>query len=613
MFKAWRILVGLAVSVACVASPLVAHSDTSPVIGQAAVAPSAPMTWSTTVTEYSSWTLEQPQVVRYGSGSRWVTKTLVGPVKCTNEFFGTDPLVGTVKHCEVGWWRIAAEAASFLLVSKNLVRYGADSRWVYGTFNTGHCAAASFGRDPAPGTAKHCEAAATIEQTIAPQMLAAARTKEYDYTPTIMQDGVYRMWWCTPDPAHFGDAIGFSQAPTMTGPWSTPRSVFQGTSPVKGRFDTRHACDPSVLRVGSRTYLYYGGRNVEDQPDWTTALGVASSSDSLTWRRENNGQPIISALIPSRRKLQAAGCSPYGAGQPSAVYLKGYIYLAYTDTTRKCAGGGVYLVRSTDPLFGKNVQKLTASGFVPLNSPQDYRPIDLGASIDLAYSDALDRFVLFSNQALTPGMTVTLLDPNTWKVTGTHQFAAVGSRRDGPGVAKRPDGHLPVDAADPTGAPLATVIATGPETPSTWDLALSGAKIPSNLSIEGLRASGRVPGLLEGYALPVAGNRTSVVTGGKQVQFDVPAAASKLTANTFTAPAAWVGAVPVAATIARGQRAVKIPGQPGGFLAATPTGTMFLPVSCPEILAANGSRTETVSTTTYRAYRRGPSLYCRSA
>jgi serine protease len=39
--------------------------------------------------------------VRYGVGTKYATKTLTGPVSCSNSVFG-DPAYGYVKHCDYG-------------------------------------------------------------------------------------------------------------------------------------------------------------------------------------------------------------------------------------------------------------------------------------------------------------------------------------------------------------------------------------------------------------------------------------------------------------------------------------------------------------------------------
>jgi hypothetical protein len=61
----------------------------------------ATSSWVFVIRENSSFTLVGTQTVRYGSGSSWIQKTLSGTVQCTNTFFGSDPLFGIGKQCEV--------------------------------------------------------------------------------------------------------------------------------------------------------------------------------------------------------------------------------------------------------------------------------------------------------------------------------------------------------------------------------------------------------------------------------------------------------------------------------------------------------------------------------
>lgn len=52
-------------------------------------------------TEGKPFTVSGTQVVRYGSGDTWVAREVTGGGECTNGFFGTDPLIGTAKVCQV--------------------------------------------------------------------------------------------------------------------------------------------------------------------------------------------------------------------------------------------------------------------------------------------------------------------------------------------------------------------------------------------------------------------------------------------------------------------------------------------------------------------------------
>ena len=51
--------------------------------------------------ENQAFKLDKAQSVRYGSGSRWISKVVSGIGQCSNSYFGTDPAFGVVKQCEV--------------------------------------------------------------------------------------------------------------------------------------------------------------------------------------------------------------------------------------------------------------------------------------------------------------------------------------------------------------------------------------------------------------------------------------------------------------------------------------------------------------------------------
>ena len=59
-------------------------------------------TWKWNANEWGKFTLSSQRTVRYGVTGKWVQKTLpAGTYSCTNSFFGKDPAYGTAKHCEV--------------------------------------------------------------------------------------------------------------------------------------------------------------------------------------------------------------------------------------------------------------------------------------------------------------------------------------------------------------------------------------------------------------------------------------------------------------------------------------------------------------------------------
>ena len=56
--------------------------------------------WTGVASEGQSFSIGGTQVVRYGADTRWVQKSVSGSATCTNAFFGSDPAWGVVKSCQ---------------------------------------------------------------------------------------------------------------------------------------------------------------------------------------------------------------------------------------------------------------------------------------------------------------------------------------------------------------------------------------------------------------------------------------------------------------------------------------------------------------------------------
>ena len=54
--------------------------------------------WVRIATEGQSFAISGTQLVRYGAGSTWRQQSVTAAGRCTNDFFGGDPIVGTVKE-----------------------------------------------------------------------------------------------------------------------------------------------------------------------------------------------------------------------------------------------------------------------------------------------------------------------------------------------------------------------------------------------------------------------------------------------------------------------------------------------------------------------------------
>ena len=128
----------------------------------------APTGWSTIATEGQAFSLSGTQTVRYGSGSSWITKSVTSEGACSNAFFGSDPIPGVVKRCEVAsgaapaWSKIATEGQTFGVSGTQTVRYGSGSAWTSRSVTGGgQCTNDYFGNDPIVGVVKQCEVAST--------------------------------------------------------------------------------------------------------------------------------------------------------------------------------------------------------------------------------------------------------------------------------------------------------------------------------------------------------------------------------------------------------------------------------------------------------------------
>jgi hypothetical protein len=304
----------------------------------------------------------------------------------------------------------------------------------------------------------------------------------YDYVPTAMYDGGrYRIWWCG---GTVGDHILYAESDSLYGPWTGPGGqgtygdVFQPTG-NPADFDGFHTCDPSVVNVNGIYYMYYGGLATLDKKgtgiNIPTKIGVATSSDGIHWSRGNGGRPIVEphgnvADFPNK----------YGAGQPSVVFVGGYFYMIYTDTTGVDSdprnGAGQYVLRSPDPFVQKNVDELTASGFkrVMGGKPSTRHSLLAAFSTDWAYVDALNAFLVAVDKV--PGRTdLYVFSGSLSKLM--QSIYIDGAWTEGPGLVRGPHGHaLATTQKGVIHLPIFRSVGT-PHVPITWDLGYVDAEL----------------------------------------------------------------------------------------------------------------------------------------
>lgn len=426
----------------------------------------------------------------------------------------------------------------------------------------------------------------------------------YDYAPSIMLDGVYKMWWCGQVPGQpvAGDSILYAESSSLDGPFHARGSaashqvVFGGTG--SGSFDNEHTCDPSVVRVSGTYYMYYGAERHDGEP---TTIGVASSPDGISWARLNSGQPIIT---PANQ--QNTG-NTYGAGQPSVVYRGGRFHLIFTDTTGAGAlgnGAGQFAWRSPDATFQRDVDVFTASGWQPKTDANSRGfSVANAFSADWQFSDALDAFIIAHDNGAGE-TTLTFLDAENLAVHKYSQVDIPGPWSEGPGVVSRPDKHSVVSATNECGRVPVDVIrsTTGPP---PRELGRIGVDLVSGASCGSM--PDRVAAIYEGYGMQVPGLPAAVVVDGLRLQIQSLAVYTDLTHNAIQVPPSIYYAVPYGASLHEGDAVLGASGLPGAFRLDNNT---LWPVSCLKIVTDNHSQITMIDPGAWQLYRKGPSLFC---
>ncbi|MPY99217.1 MAG: beta-xylosidase [Actinophytocola sp.] len=395
-----------------------------------------------------------------------------------------------------------------------------------------------------------------------PRVIAASRDPATDHGATLLRDGDRtRLWWCGRNrtgkrAGRAGTVILHASARDLdsrfTGSGGTkrgdkpgqksgdkprdkrgqnrsqqrdnaPRVVFSGG---KGGFDAAYTCDPSVIKVGDVYYMYYTGTT--GKPGASNAIGLATSKNGVRWRRANGGKAIVRPERPKR--------DGYGAGRPAVVYLDGWFYLLFTDSTASTAGSaskggnrGQFLLRSGDAAFGKQVQALGERGFRPvsgtgaartwsltegaLDAPAGAAAADT-ADADLMWVDLLDAFAVA--HATDTGTRLTFWD----RSFSGHPYPSVtvrGDGTDGPGLVRAPTGHAPQSERDPCDAvPLDLVRATQGK-PKRTGLRHIGADL---VGAQGCADRADALRLLDGYAFPSPEHTMDLVVNGELVRVE---------------------------------------------------------------------------------------------
>jgi hypothetical protein len=432
----------------------------------------------------------------------------------------------------------------------------------------------------------------------------------YDYEPTIMLDGKYRMWWCGSTGVG-GDKILYAEATAMNGPWSSPVAVFQPTG-NSANFDGVHTCDPSVIRVRGTYYLYYGGWNDISYPNPGAKIGeigVATSTDGLNWTRLNGGQSIVRPARNIGDPNFASLPNKYGAGQPSITYLNGLFYLVYTDTTgyggNQSTGQGVYVLRSSDPTFQSGVEELVGAGAFAVRTPANHTsyPLITTFAVDWQFVDMTGSFAVAESRGNSVGTNITriyLYDQNLTAVQS--QLDVPGDWHSGPGLVSRPDKHA-VPSTQCGIVPFDVFKATGPADPLQWELAHAGVDWNTGLSC----SCSNPPKVFEGEGIRAPSLPWGVVIDGKRAQFAVAASLTNISKNMWDLTSTMYNLIPYGASIFSGNYTIYTDAMPGAFV--LDDGRRW-PISCYDLVVANSSSLTYVTPAQYAAYPLGSTLWC---
>ncbi|MBB5959118.1 hypothetical protein FHS29_005738 [Saccharothrix tamanrassetensis] len=434
-----------------------------------------------------------------------------------------------------------------------------------------------------------------------PGVVAAGAEAPYNYGPAVVSEGGrIRMWWCSQlrhaDPP--GDDLLYAESTGPHGPFTAPdgspgQPVLSGSGTG---FDGKHVCDPSVLKVGGTYYLYYTGAAGEHAHG--NAIGVATSPDGVDWTRDAGGRPIVSPSYDTTRE------NTYGAGQPSVLFVDGWFYLLFTDTTGRAAGwngAGQFVLRARNPTFLNHVEALGERGFEPVadtRKPRTRSVVD-AFSADWMYVDALKAFAIAHETE--HGTTITFWNHD---FTGNPVPAVTipGRWREGPGLIRTPDGHAPVSPEDPCGRiPLDVVRATVD----------GAAAAPTDLGHFGLDLT-NVPGcktadaarVLNGFAVPSPEHTVDLVVGGKVVRVERRSVTARLATRILDRRPAVVDELPLAARVPAGAKAVRAP---NGQLGLLLDGKLWL-VGAEDVATLNSSPITAVTQKTWDAYEQAGDL-----
>lgn len=173
---------------------------------------------------------------------------------------------------------------------------------------------------------------------------------------------------------------------------------------------------------------------------------------------------------------------------------------------------------------------------------------------------------------------------------------------DGPGLARRPDGHARPSTSCSV-IPVDVLKGVGTADTTTWELAMAGADLNTGLTC----AQSRLEKTLDGYLMTSPGLPLTLVVGGKRLQFASSAPAAKLSKNILSVTSEMFHLVPYGASLYWAAAVHWTNGQPHSF---EMDGPQLWPVGCADVIYANGSPVYYMDPGLYASIAKGPPLFC---
>lgn len=219
--------------------------------------------------------------------------------------------------------------------------------------------------------------------------------KFYNYCPSIMEesDGTRHIYYCTNKTAgNVTDYIGYRKATLNNGVYTYSNETIV-LSPTSNAWDSRHTCDPSVIKgsftYNSHTYSYlmaYLGCLTSDSSNNEVGLAV-SDSPAGPWTK-------VDSLNPFKHFTPSSDPNDWewGYGQPSIMSIDkaGQVLFTYTsgDITATCIYAEKWnLSNLNNPVQTANKSKVYTNGLKKYDGTVD----NVLNNADFAYDEASGR------------------------------------------------------------------------------------------------------------------------------------------------------------------------------------------------------------------------------